>query len=151
MSRMTTTPPCNGSSLGLLFRQVRDAMWAQMEAELAANGHDLNFSQYITLKTLAYGPAGTTELARAAYLHPGAMTRLLDKLEERGLIGRESVPGDRRAVQIELTDAGRAMWEDIAPSAQRVHDRAMANLSDTEREQLLRLLSQVRDNLAAQD
>lgn len=148
---MTTPPSCNGSSLGLLFRQVRDAMWARMEAELAANGHDLNFSQYITLKTLAHGPAGVTELARAAYLHPGGMTRLLDKLEERGLLARESVPGDRRALQIMLTDAGRAMWEDISPSAQRVHDRAMANLSDTEREQLLRLLCQVRDNLAAQD
>ena len=148
---MTTPPSCNGSSLGLLFRQVRDAMWARMEAELAANGHDLNFSQYITLKTLAHGPAGVTELARAAYLHPGGMTRLLDKLEERGLLARESVPGDRRALQIMLTDAGRAMWEDISPSAQRVHDCAMANLSDTEREQLLRLLCQVRDNLAAQD
>jgi DNA-binding MarR family transcriptional regulator len=148
---MNTTPPCNGSSLGLLFRQVRDAMWARMERELAANGHDLNFSQFITLKMLSFGPAGVTELARAAYLHPGAMTRLLDKLEERGLLARESVPGDRRALQIMLTDAGRAMWNDIAPSAQRVHDCAMANLSDTEREQLLRLLCQVRDNLAAQD
>jgi DNA-binding MarR family transcriptional regulator len=148
---MSTTPPCNGSSLGLLFRQVRDAMWARMEAELAANGHDLNFTQYITLKTLAHGPAGATELARAAYLHPGAMTRLLDKLEERGLLAREAVPGDRRALTIMLTDAGRAMWNDIAPSAQRVHDLAMAHLSPTEREELLRLLSQVRDNLAAQD
>ena len=148
---MNTTPPCNGSSLGLLFRQVRDAMWARMEAELAANGHDLNFSQYITLKTLAHGPAGVTELARAAYLHPGAMTRLLDKLEERGLLARESVPGDRRALQIVLTESGRAMWEVISPSAQRVHERAMAHLSYDERDELIRLLTQVRDNLAAQD
>jgi DNA-binding MarR family transcriptional regulator len=148
---MTTTPPCNGSSLGLLFRQVRDAMWARMEGELAASGYDLNFSQYITLKTLAHGPTGVGELARAAALHPGAMTRLLDKLAEQGLLEREAVPGDRRAVMIVLTDAGRTMWNDIAPSAQRVHDRAMANLSDAERDELLRLLSQVRDNLAAQD
>ena len=151
MSGMNTTPPCNGSHLGLLFRQVRDAMWARMERELAASGHDLNFSQFITLKTLANGPAGVTELARAAYLHPGAMTRLLDKLEERGLLARESVPGDRRALQIVLTDAGRAMWDDIAPSAQRVHDRAMANFNDAERDEFLLLLCRVRDNLAAQD
>ena len=148
---MKTTEPCNGSSLGLLFRQVRDAMWARMEAELASNGHDLNFSQYITLKTLAHGPAGVTELARAAYLHPGAMTRLLDKLEERGLLAREPVAGDRRALQIVLTETGRAMWTDIAPSAQRVHEIAMANLDEHERDELLRLLSQVRDNLAAND
>ena len=151
MSGMNTTPPCNGSHLGLLFRQVRDAMWARMERELAASGHDLNFSQFITLKTLANGPAGVTELARAAYLHPGAMTRLLDKLEERGLLARESVPGDRRALQIVLTDAGRAMWDDIAPSAKRVHDRAMANLNDAERSEFLLLICRVSDNLAAQE
>jgi len=148
---MNTTPHCNGSSLGLLLKQVRDAMWAKMEAELASNGHDLNFTQYITLKTLTNGPAGVTELARAAYLHPGAMTRLLDKLEERGLLARESVPGDRRALLIVLTDAGRAMWADIGPSAQRVHDVAMGNLDDDQRAELFRLLTQVRDNLAAND
>jgi DNA-binding MarR family transcriptional regulator len=145
------TLPCNGSSLGLLFRQVRDAMWARLETELAAIGHEVNFSQFITLKTLAKGPAGVGELARSAQLHPGAMTRLLDKLAERGLVARESVAGDRRAVQIALTDAGRAMWDEIAPSAQRVLDRATKNFTDAEREQLLRMVAQVRDNLAAED
>ena len=142
---------CNGSSLGLLFRQVRDAMWMRMERELAAAGHDLNFSQYITLKSLAHGPAGVTELARTAYLHPGAMTRLLDKLEERGLVVRTAVPGDRRALQVQLTDAGQMLWTEISPSAQRIHDRAMANLSAEEQQELTRLLMQVRDNLAAED
>ena len=145
------TSYCNGSSLGLLFRQVRDAMWLRMERELAAIGHDLNFSQYITLKSLAQGPAGATELARAAYLHPGAMTRLLDKLEERGLVTRAAVPGDRRALQVQLTDAGQAMWAEISPSAQRVHDRAMAHLTGEEQAELTRLLVQVRDNLASED
>ena len=44
---------CSGSTLGLLFRQARDAMWARMEVELARCGHELNFSQFITIKTLA--------------------------------------------------------------------------------------------------
>ena len=143
--------PCSGSSLGLLFRQVRDAMWARMEKELAAAGHELNFNQYITLKTLAYGPVGVGELARAAYLHPGAMTRLLDKLEERGLTARDAVPGDRRALQVRLTEAGVALWTQISPSAQRVHDLAMAHLTEEEQVELTRLLMQVRDNLAAED
>jgi hypothetical protein len=48
---MKTPPPqpCSGASLGLMFRQVRDAMWARMAEELDALGHDLTFSQYITL------------------------------------------------------------------------------------------------------
>jgi DNA-binding MarR family transcriptional regulator len=144
------TTTCNGSSLGLLLRQVRDAMWARMERELAATGHELNFSQFITLKTLANGPAGMGELARAAYLHPGAMTRLLDKLVEHGLVAREATPNDRRGVQVHLTPKGEALWSDIAPCAQRVHDRATANMSDAERAELTRQLERVRDNLAAE-
>ena len=146
---MTNAPPCNGSSLGLLFRQVRDAMWARMERELAAVGHELTFSQYITLKTLASGRAGVSELARAAQLHPGAMTRVLDKLEAQSLIARVVDPQDRRALHVDLTDTGRAMWREISDCGQRVHARAMHGLDDAERAHLMALLSQVRDNLSS--
>lgn len=139
--------PCSTSNLGLLFRQVRDAMWAQMERELAQAGHDLTFSQFITLKELAVGTAGVTELARAAQLNPGAMTRLLDKLESRGFVMRVADPDDRRALNIHLTEAGTAIWEDIDQCGKRVRERAMAGLSDSDRDQLYRLLEQVRDNL----
>lgn len=144
---MTTTPPCNGSSLGLMFRHVRDAMLARLERELADAGHELTFSQYVTLKTLAAGRAGVTELARAAQLHPGAMTRLLDKLEGQGLVARVTDPQDRRALHVDLTDAGRALWADVSGCGQRVHDRAMAGLAPGERAQLMDLLARVRDNL----
>lgn len=138
---------CNGSTLGLLFRQARDAMWAQMERELAAAGHALNFSQFITIKTLAAGTAGVTELARAADLHPGAMTRLLDKLEGMGVLERVADPSDRRALLVHLTPAGVAIWKDINECAARVRVRAVANMSETEQAELMRLLIQVRDNL----
>jgi DNA-binding MarR family transcriptional regulator len=147
MTTSTPNPPCSTSNLGLLFRQVRDAMWAQMERELAEAGHDLTFSQFITLKELAIGTAGVTELARAAQLNPGAMTRLLDKLESRGFVMRVADPDDRRALNIHLTEAGTAIWEDIDQCGKRVRERAMAGLSDSDREQLYRLLEQVRDNL----
>lgn len=139
--------PCSGSTLGLLFRQVRDAMWAQMERELAGLGHDLTFSQFITLKKLASGTAGVTDLARAAELNPGAMTRLLDKLEGKGLVARSADPDDRRATNIGLTEAGSVIWQDINQCGMRVRERAMAGMSEAERTRLTRLLEQVRDNL----
>jgi DNA-binding MarR family transcriptional regulator len=139
--------PCSGATLGLLFRQLRDAMWARMAEELATLGHDLTFSQYITLKKLADGTAGVTDLARAAEVDPGAMTRLLDKLETKGLISRVAVPGDRRAINIHLTDAGLLIWQDINQCGMRVRERAMDGISESDREQLICLLMQVRDNL----
>ena len=66
---MDTSRACassSGSSLGLLFRQVRDAMWARMADELSKAGHDLSFSQYITLKKLAAGRYGDEHRVVAA-------------------------------------------------------------------------------------
>ena len=140
-------PACTGSTLGLLFRQARDAMWARMEAELARSGHALNFSQFVTIKTLANSTTSVTELARAAYLHPGAMTRLLDKLEARGILERVADPNDRRALHIHLTDAGKAIWRDIDQCGQRVREAALQGMDSGEREQLIALLERVRDNL----
>ena len=140
--------PCSGATLGLLFRQLRDAMWARMAEELATLGHELTFSQYITLKKLADGTAGVTDLARAAEVNPGAMTRLLDKLEARGLISRVADPDDRRAINIHLTDAGLVIWQDINQCGMRVRERAMHGMSEADREQLTQLLTRVRDNLS---
>lgn len=146
------TPPdpretCTGSQLGLLFRQVRDAMWARMAVELDALGHDLTFSQYITLKKLAGGNASVTDLARAAELNPGAMTRLLDRLEARNLIVRVPDPSDRRALDIRLTEAGTIIWQDINQCGMRVREFAMEGMDEAERQQLTDLLVRVRDNL----
>lgn len=148
---VSPTQACTGSALGLLFRQVRDAMWARMARELAQAGHDLTFSQFITIKKLAEGIASVTDLARAADLNPGAMTRLLDKLEAKRLIERVADPGDRRALHIHLTDAGTAIWRDIDQCGQRVRERALTGMDEATRAQLTRLLEQVRDNLTRQD
>ena len=140
--------PCSGATLGLLFRQVRDAMWARMAEELDTLGHELTFSQYMTLKKLADGTAGVTDLARAVDLNPGAMTRLLDRLEAKGLISRVADAGDRRALNIHLTEAGLAIWQDINQCGMRVRERAMHGMSEAEREQLMRLVTRARDNLS---
>lgn len=134
--------------MGMLFRQVRDALWADMAREMAAAGHDLTYSQFVTIKRLATDSSdGVTDLARWAQVNPGAMTRLLDKLETRGLLRRTADPGDRRALHIVLTDAGQAIWSDIQHCGERVRARAMQGLNDSEREQLFRLLNQVLQNL----
>lgn len=142
---------CGSSSLGLLIRQVRDALWARMEKELARTGHDLTFSQFITLKKLAEGVASASDLARAAELNPGAMTRLLDKLEARGLLTRVADPADRRALHIQLTETGRLIWGDIYACGQRVLEQATSGMSPEESAQLTQLLERARDNLSLAD
>lgn len=144
----SSVEPCSGSALGLLLRQVRDGLWARMEQELAKSGHDLTFSQFITIKKLAAGMASVTDLARAAELNPGAMTRLLDKLEARGLLVRVADPADRRALHIHLTEEGRRIWSDVDQCGQRVRKAALTGFGDAETEQFISMLERVRDNLS---
>ena len=144
-------PSKSGSQLGLLFKQVRDAMWARMEHELSVAGHELTFSQYVALKRLAEGEASATELARATELNPGAITRLLDRLEEKGFTQRIADTEDRRALRVTLTATGQLMWADIHRCGLRVRARALEGMSDEEQQRLLRQLAQVRDNLNRED
>jgi DNA-binding MarR family transcriptional regulator len=145
---MSKPPYPPNANLGLIFRQVRDAMWADMAREMALAGHELTYSQFMTIKHLAVdSTTGVTELARHAQLNPGAMTRLLDKLEARGLLQRVADPADRRALHIVLTESGLRIWRDIRDCGQIVRDRAMQGMDENEREQLFRLLGQVLQNL----
>ncbi|RZA31201.1 MAG: MarR family transcriptional regulator [Lysobacteraceae bacterium] len=145
---MSKPPYPPNANLGLIFRQVRDALWADMAREMALAGHELTYSQFMTIKHLAVdSTTGVTELARHAQLNPGAMTRLLDKLEARGLLQRVADPADRRALHIVLTESGLRIWRDIRDCGQIVRDRAMQGMDENEREQLFRLLGQVLQNL----
>jgi DNA-binding MarR family transcriptional regulator len=53
------------------------------------------------------GDLGPSELAVRLHLHTGAVTALLDRLADRGLLAREPHPSDRRKVLVHLTQEGR--------------------------------------------
>jgi DNA-binding MarR family transcriptional regulator len=72
-----------------------------------ADRHDLTPVQGRLLCVLAQGPRGMTELARCCGVEKAALTGLVDRAERRGLAERAPVPGDRRALRVTLTDAGR--------------------------------------------
>ncbi len=78
-------------------------------------------------------------LAAALLVTSGTMTNRLDRLEARGLVRRLPDPHDRRALLVELTEAGR----ELADRAVEVHlareEELLAGLSASEREQLSRL------------
>ncbi|MFI7129510.1 MarR family winged helix-turn-helix transcriptional regulator [Nonomuraea sp. NPDC050153] len=69
--------------------------------------HDLTPVQAKLLCVLLGGPRGMAELARSFGVEKAALTGLMNRAERRGLAQRSSVPGDRRAVQVTLTDTGR--------------------------------------------
>jgi DNA-binding MarR family transcriptional regulator len=68
--------------------------------------HDLTPVQARLLCVLLGGPRGMAELAQCFGVERAALTGLMDRAERRGLAQRSPVPGDRRALQVTLTDAG---------------------------------------------
>ena len=136
----TSTP-----SLGVLLTLVRSELVRAIEAELASQGLDLSFTQYLILKKAQQlGPLSATELARAVELDGGAMTRQLDHLERKGYLHRSPHAQDRRALRIELTDAGSRMWQDTALACNnRVMVAAQRLLKPIEQTQLCNYLERV--------
>ncbi len=78
---------------------------------------------------------------------PSRMVAFIDALEERGLLERRPHPSDRRAHALHLTPAGRKLLAKAVAVASRFEGELCGRLSAAEREQLLTLLGEVREQL----
>jgi len=87
----------------------------------------------------------TLVLAQRLVSRAPDITRMLDKLEERGLIERERPPENRRTVLVGITEAGLKLLEDIAEPLKECHQRQLGHLSAKELQQLSALLQSVLD------
>lgn len=135
-------------SFGLLMHFVRQGLIRHLEQALAEHDLGLTFTQYRVLKMLSGVPhLSASELARRMEHDAGAMTRLLDKMQERGFLHRHSCPEDRRSVEISLTDAGRALSRPLRAISDQLTEIAMSDLSDDEKVTLMSLLKRVRATL----
>jgi DNA-binding MarR family transcriptional regulator len=144
MTPPTPIPATSRESIGILISLVRSELVRTLEAELQASGVGLRFTQFLILKRLALlGPMSASELARSVELDGGAMTRQLDQLEGRGYLRRVPHEQDRRALRIELTDAGDELWRQTNICNDLVLEAAQSALNPTEREQLQDYLARV--------
>ena len=74
------------------------------------------------------------------------MTSLLRKLENKGCVRREALPGDRRSVRIFLTDEGRRLAAAVTACGAQVDAVLTGGLGDGEKKELLRLLQKIAVN-----
>lgn len=122
-------------SIGSLFGKVKGAMGAAFEAELAPL--EITAAQYVIMMSLAEGEQrSASDLCKGISYDPGAMTRMLDRLERRGLVRRTPNPEDRRAFHLELTDEGRAVIPKLRAAGIKVLNRMLDGFSAGEARQL---------------
>ena len=115
------------------------AVLARLEPLLAARG--LTLTQLGVLEAVLHkGPLSHGELVRKVLTSAGNLSDVIDKLAARGLMRRVRDAGDRRSVRVELTQAGRALIEDLFPQHAADIARAMSGLTRPEQRQLGALL-----------
>ncbi len=138
----TYTP---ADSVGHMMRLSLSLMAQSIEHKLEPTG--LTNAQWLPLYKLHLGVATTVaELARECNHDAGSMTRLLDRLEAKDLCRRVRSSDDRRVVNLELTDAGRAAAEDIPAILSDVQNAYLAGFSHAEWTALKGYLSRILDN-----
>jgi DNA-binding MarR family transcriptional regulator len=138
---------CAEDSFGFLMKRVLNSVVQQAELQLAP--HDLTHAQWQPLFKLVKSPArsmAVAELARELQMDAGAMTRLLDRLEKKGLCKRVRSTEDRRVVMVELTPEGEAAAALVPGVLSEVLNAHLAGFSKTEWQALLGYLRRMLDN-----
>ncbi|MFD8587070.1 MarR family winged helix-turn-helix transcriptional regulator [Streptomyces californicus] len=93
------------------------------------------------------GAVRQTELIRALELDPSTVTKMLQRLEQTGHVRRRPDPADRRAVLVEATDDSCALHTAVETAWGRLEEQTLAGLGTAERDELVRLLAKVEENL----
>jgi DNA-binding MarR family transcriptional regulator len=129
-------------SVGYLVKCAQSLMLEFVEPVLVARG--FSFLQYSILAWLRDGVAVNPKDIAALYHHDsGALTRVIDQLNERGLVERVRRDRDRRKVELQLTAAGDKLIEVLIPLVVRRLSIAMDNFSSSELQEFERLLKKL--------
>jgi DNA-binding MarR family transcriptional regulator len=137
-------------SIGYLVRRAHQLGGAAMEPVFTAEG--LTGMQWSALVSIHFQRGVTAaDLARDLGHDKGAMTRLVDTLEERGWITRHRTAEDRRCVKLTLTEEGAAVALRCKRNVVTCWNRWLADWSETEVSTMIALLQKLRGTLAAAD
>lgn len=131
-------------SVGFLMKRIMLSISYQADKRLVA--HDLTTAQWGPLMRIKMrGKATVAELARSSHSDAGAMTRLLDRLEKKGLCKRVRSTEDRRVVMVELTPDGEAALVHVPAALAEVMNAHLAGFTQAEWETLKSYLNRMAD------
>lgn len=121
------------------LRMLEDALFQK---------YDLTAQQYNALRLLRAeypGALPTLLLARKLVSHAPDITRLVDRLESRGLVARQRLPDNRRVVRVGITEAGLALLRELDPQVRACHMQQLGHLTPSQLQALIELLRLARE------
>jgi DNA-binding MarR family transcriptional regulator len=140
---------CADDSVGYLMKRVLMAITLEADRQLEPDG--LTHIQWGPLFMLRSARASTVaELARELQTDAGAMTRLLDRLEAKGLCRRERSTEDRRVVRIMLTPEGEKAAAQVPAVLSQIMNEILAGFTRDEWSTLKSMLRRMLVNVETQ-
>ncbi|MEA5365898.1 MarR family transcriptional regulator [Amycolatopsis sp., V23-08] len=130
-------------ALGVVAGLVRSSFLVNAVYTESAREYGLTVQQGQLLCVLMAQPYGMGELGATLGLEKSSLTGLVDRAVRRGLVRREPVPDDRRAVQVVLTGEGRELAEDFYGATCRRIEGLASGLPPADRDRLATLLGRV--------
>jgi len=122
-------------SIGALIGLARKTMINKIDAKLEP--FDVSAAQWLVVLLVGQNAVSSASgLCELLTYDPGAMTRLLDRLEGKGIVKRARSAADRRTVQLELTDSGKALYPKIISAIVDVNNGLLRGFSRDEVSQL---------------
>jgi len=153
MTAQTLKPTRQSRHCDSLEQEVFLNMWRTydrlraFEDELFSR-YELTPQQYNALrllKSVQPETLATLDLGSRLVSRAPDITRLLDKLEQRGLIARDRPAENRRMVRIGITDAGLELLEELSEPILECHSRQLGHLSRSQLQELSDLLRAARE------
>ena len=127
------------TGVGYLLKAAHSAIADHLASAVAP--YELTFVQAVTLLHLRDGEAvNAAMLCERLRYDSGALTRVIDQLEERGWVERQRSAVDRRAVELSLTPAGRARIDAVVPAVVERLNLLLRDFTRQEVADLTRLL-----------
>lgn len=87
------------------------------------------------------------KIARACFLEAGSLTTILNKMEEKGLIERRMLNGNRRSFHIFMTEEGKRKQQMVDKAFKEIEQKALSGILEEEYERFLNIYKRIYSNL----
>lgn len=150
MKHMQIVEELQNGQLGYLINQTRNALFAAVDKEMQPL--DLTASQYVVVVgAIRERARSVNEYCQLVGIEAGPMSRLLDRMEAKGIVRKVRDLEDRRQVNVTLTEKGVALYPQITAAIQKVYGQLLSGFSEQEALALKHALEKMLLNARQQD
>lgn len=130
--------------IGYWMRNLSNHVSRSFERKLES--HDMSVAEWVVLRILFDGHASPSHLAKQIGMTKGAISKIIDRLEAKGLVQIEPGTQDRRSQTVGLSQTGHSLVPSLAKLADQNDVEFFGHLDDGQRQSLLNLLRELSDH-----